>query len=159
MTLQVRLKGDFLFAPDAGGAFKENLSLDADNTGGQVGIDRTRGRGARRQEPVGKSHARRRFRELAAAVSVRVDRRREAGGPGEGVGYDDGAPQPPRDLPVSINLATPDMLERAGFTSAQARRLVESRRNKPFRENADVIARGNISEAALRKVGDRIVLM
>ena len=159
-TLQVRLKGDFLFAPDTDGNFSEALTLDADNMGGHVGIDRVRGGSiAGGKNPSGnltqggdfESWLRLTLFETVTGMTP-PDRSKAAA-------FWAALRNRPEDLPVSINLATSEQLEIAGFSRAQANRIVEARRQQPFTQDADLIARGRVSAQLLSDIGDRIVLL
>jgi hypothetical protein len=157
-TLQIRLKGDFLYA--SGVPFAEDLLLDADNIGGQVGIDRTRsGPIAGGKNPSGNLTQGGDFESWirvgpyeSPATTPDPDVNRVAA-------YGMAVRSMPETLPVNINLASSDELERAGLSRAQATRIVTNRGQRLFTHDADAIARANISDRAMREAGDRIVVL
>jgi hypothetical protein len=157
VTLQVKLKGDFIFAT---GEFNEDRALDGDNIAGLVGVNRTRGAPiAGGKNPSGNLTQGGDFESwlrLALAESL-----------GDGPDMDlphyellaNAVRNRPEDLPLSINLASAQQLQVAGFTRTQAARIVELRAQQFFTEKADLLARANITPKRLNDIGDRIILL
>jgi hypothetical protein len=160
VTLQIRLKGDFVWASDQGGVFGEGLVLDADNIGGQVGKKRKRSglvRGG--DNPSGNLTQGGDFDSwLGLALYDTSDAK---GAPPFDTPTSVFSPYnvEARAVPVSINLATAAQLTAAGLTAAQAAKVIQERGRGWFVNSPDVAKRAGVSEKALRDVHDKLAFL
>jgi hypothetical protein len=160
VTLQVQLKGDFVWASDESG-FREGLVLDADNIGGLVGQAGPRSGAVVRggKNPSGNLTQGGDFEGWFGVTLFAPDRTRPlptVDPPTTVFSPADIAACPPR---VSINLATAPQLTAAGLTAAQAAKVVEARRQSWFVNSQDVAGRAGIPDEVLRNLRDKIIFL
>ncbi|MEJ1961442.1 MAG: hypothetical protein WDO56_07820 [Gammaproteobacteria bacterium] len=163
-TLNVEIKGDFVTAAKQGDAREaEHQVLDADNIGGWVGTNHLRDTGFIHggRNPSGNLTQGGDFESwVRVAHTLRVAGAKEP--PIKTNRAEDLSRMmrsAPESLPVNVNVASRAQLEDAGFSDAQAARILDARRTRWFSNDKDLIARAKVSGTALRSVANKLILV
>lgn len=153
-SLSVLLKGDFIYAGNQGDPFEEGRSLDADNIGGQVGINRVRtwpGTGGK--NPSGDLAQGGNFESWLFLQPPKE------WNPNAGLKELDRVPQFGfmRAMAPDINVASVDELAAVpGLSAGIAEKIVEARAEASFANWADLRKRLKLTDAAVKKIGDSL---
>jgi hypothetical protein len=163
--VSVSLKGNFVYAPDAGGKYNEFGVLDGDNIGGQVGEPPP----AARQPPIlgGKNPSGNLTQgglfESWFFLTYRdgQDRVRPEAMSRLGEIVRPFAPEQPAPerMPLFANLSSPEAIASAtGVSVAVARRIAAARERQPFVDAADFRSRARIDARAWEKIEPKLIL-
>ncbi len=158
-TFHIRLKGDFVCAHE----FSENAVLDADNIGGNVGLDVVRFPPPHPKNPSGNLTQGGDF-ESWLPITLRNTSRDS---PSAGTPFISDVPISSMlthgfnlaAFPVSVNLASMAQLLAAGLTEAQAKTIIQERGRSWFRDSQDLVKRVKLSSDTLEKVQSKIIVL
>jgi hypothetical protein len=163
VTMNVELKGDFVTTGELDQKLAEHAVLDADNIGGWVGSAHLRdpqfiGGG---KNPSGnltqggdfESWLRVTYGRRTSGVENTTENAADARRMANLVRSE------PESVPVNVNVATSGQLKAAGFSEAQATRILEARRTQWFAAGDDLQKRAHVSDRVVRDVANRIAFL
>jgi len=157
-TITVSLKGEFVFAPDAGGHYTQDGVLDGENIGGRIGRNEARPPPiAGGKNPSGDLAQGGRF-ESWFFVKPTGDVEHDAALPPAAIA---GAPGGMAAAGfINPNFASVDTLRGVrGVSPALARRIVDSRGETPFTGVADLRQRARISDREWQALSEHLLLI